>query len=155
MKEVEEELYKSLRDDDDPNDGIPALLGNTSTAPYNVYHSHLPESVDFRQDDDHSFITYFLVSSIGDQDQHDRSGTTLEQLYQFTVWSRCLSKMHDIHARIKLRLNRKWKVSDPTENAVIHQVRFEADGPETWDDDFKVFTKPATYRVWVRDDNIG
>lgn len=155
MESIGQAIYTALRDDSEATNGIRALLGNTGTTPYNVYHSHLPDNIDFNQSSGaHSFITYFLVSSVSDNSVHGADGRLVEEVYNITVYSRTLSTLESVHRRIKLRLHDMRNITAPSSQARIHQVRFENEIATQWDDDFKVFFRPAFYRVWGRDDNI-
>ena len=155
MEKIAEALYKALRDDSEAAVGMRALLGNTTTSPYNVYHAFLPEAVDFvTAAGTQSFIVYQFISGIPDQTIHGRDGLAGQELYSFRVYSRSLSTLESICRRIRLRLQGKRSVTDPTTQAVIQSVKMDSEGPTIWDDEFKVFGRTVYYRVWMRDDNL-
>lgn len=155
MEEVSKALYTALRDDSEANVGIRALLGNTTTTPYNVYHAFLPEAIDFSQSSGNKgFITYQFISGTPDITQHSRASMLSEDIYQFIAYHRNLSTVEDIHRRIKKVLQQKRKVTDPTTQAVIHEIKLDSEGPSTFDNAFKVWFQSKFYRVWVRDDDI-
>lgn len=155
MEKIAEALYKALRDDSEAIVGMRALLGNTTTTPYNMYHAYIPESVDFTTvTGSQSFMIYQFVSGTPDQSIHGRDGLAGEELYSFRVYSRSLSTLESICRRIRLRLQGKRDVTDPTTQAVILDVKMDSEGPTIWDDDFKVYGRTVYYRVWMRDDNL-
>lgn len=155
MEKVAEALYKALRDDSATTVGIRTLLGNTSTTPHNVYHSFLPEAVDFSPSaGSQGFITYHFVSGTPDQSQMSTASRLTEEVYQFTAYHRSLSQVEAIHRRIRNRLENKRGVTDPSSQAEISEVRLESQGTSTFDDAFKVWYRSDFYRVWGRDDDL-
>lgn len=156
MEKVNEALYKALRDDSEATVGIRALLGNTTTTPYNVHHAFLPDKVDFSQASGaKGYITYQFVSGTPDNSNMSTASRLSEDVYQFTAYHRNLSKVEDIHRRIKKRLQNKRGITDPTSQAEIGEVLLDSESPPTFDEAFKVWFQVKYYRVWVRDDDIS
>lgn len=155
MEAVAQALYTALRDDSEATVGMRALLGNTTTTPYNMHHVLIPEAIDFvTAAGTQSFMVYQFVSGIPRQDIHGRDGLAGEELYNFRVYSRSLATLESICRRIKLRLQNKLYVTQPTSQAVIQEVKLDSEGPTIWDDEFKVWGRSNFYRVWCRDDNL-
>lgn len=155
MEKIAEALYKALRDDSEATVGIRALLGNTTTAPYNVYHASPPEALDFvTSTTTQSFIIYQFVSGTPDLSIHGKDGLAGQEIYSFRVYSRSLTTLESICRRIRIRLQGKRYVVNPTTQSVIQNVKMDSEGPTTWDDEFKVFGRTVYYRVWMRDDNL-
>jgi len=154
VEKIAESLYKALRDDSEATVGIRALLGNTTTTPYNVYHVSIPAAVDFvTATGSQSFIVYQFVSGTPDQSFHGRDGLAGQELYSFRVYSRTLSTLESVCRRMRLRLRKKY-VTDPTTQAVILEIKMDSEGATIWDDEFKVWGRTVYYRVWMRDDNL-
>lgn len=156
MEKVNESIYKALRDDSEATVGIRALLGNTTTTPYNVYHAFMPENVDFSPSTGaQGFITYQFVSGTPDPDNHSEASRLSEDVYQITVYHRNQSIVEDIHRRVKRRLQHKRGVTDPTSQAELVGLKLDSESPPTFDDVFKVWFQTKFYRAWVRDDDIA
>lgn len=156
MEAVNQAIYKALRDDSEATVGIRALLGNTTTTPFNVFHSFLPESVDFSPSSgSQGFITYQFVSGTPDLSSQSEALRLIEEVYQVTAYHRSLSVVEDIQRRVKKRLMRKKGVTDPSSQALISQLKLDSEGPPTFDDVFKVWFKLSLYRAWIRDDDIS
>ena len=155
MKEINKALYVVLRDDSEAVVGLRTLLGNTTTAPYNVYYRNLPDNVDFKTTTNQSFITFFPVSLNYNHTFHDYDARGFVALYQFTAWSRSYTKTYDIVNRIKWRLDGSRSITSPLTDAVIHKILFENTGPETFDNEFKVNMLVSHVRVWGRDDYVS
>ena len=155
MEKVNEAIYKALRDDSEASVGIRALLGNTTTTPFNVFHSFLPESVDFSPSAGaQGFITYQFISGTPDLEQQSEASRLVEEVYQVTAYHRNLSIVEDIQRRVKRRLMRKRGVTDPTSQALISQIKLDNEEPPTFDDVFKVWFRTTFYRAWIRDDDL-
>lgn len=155
MEQVAQSIYQAMRDDSAATVGLRALLGNTTTTPYNVYHAFLPAGIDFSSTTAQSYITYQLISSVADIEQHSKGGRIMVETWQITAYAHTRTKVDSIHRRIRHRLDALHNVTLPTSQAVLHQIRFESLGPHTWDDAYKVFFQEATYRSWGRDDDIA
>lgn len=155
MKEVTKAIYTALRDDAEATYGIRALLGNTTTSPYNIYYSFLPSNIDFSSTTAQSYITFIPVSTVYDDQYHGKDARAFEMLWQFTVWSRSIEKCYDIINRIKWRLDKMESVNAPTADVEIYKVHFSSVGPEDFDDGFKVHAVVCQVRVWGRDGTYG
>lgn len=155
MEKVSEALYKSLRDDSEATVGIRALLGNTSTTPYNVYHAFLPENVDFSPaSGNKGFITYLFVSGTPDNSPHGSAAFIVEEVYNVTAYHRSLSSVESIQRRIKRRLHNLRGVTSPTSQAQLHRIALDSMGPTRFDDKWNVYWQTALYRAWLRDDDL-
>lgn len=155
MEQADQAFYKTLRDDTEATVGLRALLGSPSANPYNVYHAYLPEALDFSPAGGaQSFLTYLRVSSRGDI-EHPRPVQTVQSLYDVTGYSRSRATLNSIMERVKLRLHRMRNVTAASSQVVIHQVLFESEGSDRFDEAFNCHWRVATYRMRFRDDNIG
>ena len=157
MEQAGQAIYTALRDDSEATNGIRALLGNTTTTPYNVYHADFPTSFDFSPSSGtaQGLITYHMVSSVRDNEMSRPSIYVFQALYNITVYARALTKVEAVHRRVMLRLHNMRNVTVPTTLAWLHNVKLENEGPNIFDDAFKVHYRAAFYRVWGRDDNIN
>ena len=152
MEKVDEAIYKALRDDSVASVGIRALLGNTTTSPYNVYHAFLPEGIDFSPSGgSKGFMTYLRVSAVADMDTHPKAAWLMNLLYNITVYARALSTVEAVLRRVRVRLDHGFGVTNPTSQAELHNIKLESVGPSRWDDAFKVHFQTAFYRAWGRD----
>ena len=155
MEKVSQALYQALRDDSEATVGIRALLGNTTTSPYNVYHAFIPEAIDLKTAAGNvGFITYNLISSVAETDIGAPAVRLFQELYDFTVYHRLLTTVEAVHQRIKRRLISNRGVTQPTTLAAIYNLKLERLGPHRWDENFNVYFQVASYRAWVRDDDI-
>ena len=155
MEKVDVAIYKTLRDDSEASVGIRALLGNTTTTPYNTYHAFLPDNIDFSPAAGNvGFIVYMRISSTPDLGVHSLSTLTEQSVYQISAYHRVLSSVEAIHRRIKKRLLRLDHVTQPTSQSGLYQLLLESEDPVTFDDSFKVWFQQKYYRAWVRDDDI-
>lgn len=156
MEKIDESIYKALRDDSTASVGIRALLGNTATSPYNVYHAFLPDDVDFQTASGQvGFLVYHRISSVPDIEQHNPSGLTMVMLYQISAYARSLPTVESVLRRVRWRLDHLRGVTLPTTLAALHQIKLDSAGPTRFDDAFKVFFRNDMYRVWGRDDNLN
>lgn len=155
MEKIDEAIYLAMRDDATATVGLRALLGNTTVTPYNVYHSHLPAAIDFTPaSGQKGFVVYSFVSGALDNAQQSRAGQVQESLYNITVYHRLLPSLEAIHRRIKQNLYHLWRMTLPTSQAELHQVKLDSEGPHVWDDAFKVHYQTKIYRVWGRDNDM-
>ena len=154
MEKISEAIYKALRDDSESAVGLRALLGNTTTSPYNVYHAFLPTSIDFSPTaGNKGFITYLFVSVVPELGTREDM-RVMEEVYNITAYHRLLTQLESIHRRIKWRLQDARGVSNPTSQAQLLNIRMESLGSMRFDDVFNVYFQTAFYRVWVRDDDL-
>jgi len=156
MEQVDQAIYKAMRDDSEATVGLRALLGNTSSTPFNVYHAFLPQSIDFsKSDGSDSYITYQFISGVPQNASHSLADMVQEDVYNITVYSRSRPTLESIHRRIKTRLQNKRGVTNPTSEAELIELKLDSESSPQWDDDFKIWFQSKFYRAWVRDDNIN
>jgi len=155
MEKIDSAIYLALRDDSEATVGIRALLGNTTTTPYNVYHAFFPDNFDFSPaSGNKGIVVYNFVSGTPDKTVHSKSTIISEDLYDITAYHRSLDTLEDIHRRIKKRLYLLNNVTKPTSQAELHQLLLDSERPPTFDDDWQVWFQTKSYRAWVRDDDI-
>lgn len=156
MEKVGQAIYTAMRDDSEATNGIRALLGNTTTSPYNVFHAQFPDEFDFSASGGaKGLITYHFVSASYDTDMGTAAVKTFQAVYNVSAYARALSTVESVHRRVKLRLDRMRNVTVPTSQAWIHQIKLESEGPNLFDDAFQVWRRTAIYRAWCRDDNVN
>lgn len=155
MEEAEKAIYQSLRDDSEATNGLRALLGNTTTTPYNVYYAYLPESVDFSPaGGSKAFVTVLLASSVSDVSTKVPGARLMQEVYQVTAYARDLSKVRSVHRRIRWRLDGMRGIILPTSLDQLHKVALIGYGADRYDDKFDCRWQMAEYRVWRRDDDL-
>lgn len=155
MYVIKEMLYKAIRDDSKATVGIRALLSNTTTTPYNVYHANLPDNVDFSSSK--KYITYYQLTGEYDTSfpRHNYATIPKEETYQFTVWGGTGTTSNDkILDRIKFLLEGKHKTTNPTTDAAVFTIKCEWEGPDLYDEDYRIYYKSARFRVWLQDVTI-
>jgi len=155
MDVVKQMIYVAIRDDDKATVGIRALLDNTTTTPYNVYHANLPDNVDFSSDQ--KYITYFQVT--GDYDptfpRHNFATMAKQETYQITAWGGDATTSNDkILDRVRYLLEGKHGTTDPTSDAAVHNIKCEWESPDLYDEEYRIYYKQARFRVWLRDATI-
>ncbi len=155
MEEAEKALYQALRDDSEALVGLRALLGNTTTSPYNVYYAYLPENVDFSPSGgSKAFVTVLLTASPADISSPKAAARLMQDFYQVTVYARDLSKVRSVHRRIRWRLDGARGLTIPTTLDQVHKVALIGYGSDRYDDKFDCRWQMAEYRVWRRDDDL-
>jgi len=156
MEEASKAVYQTLRDDSTATVGLRALLGNTTTTPYNVHYAFLPEHVDFSPSAGNvGHVVVLLASSIADIQAGSIATRLMQDVYQITAYARSLSTVRAAHSRIRWILEHKRKMTNPTSDDVIQKIALEGYGPDRYDDAFDCRWQVATYRVWRRDDDIS
>ena len=155
MEEAEKAIYQALRDDSEATNGLRALLGNTTTSPYNVYYAFLPENVDFSAaGGSKAFVTVLLASSVADLESRSPAARLMQDVYQITAYARELSKVRSIQRRIRWRLDNLRGITLPTTIDQFHNVALETYSADRYDDKFDCRWQMAEYRVWRRDDDL-
>lgn len=155
MDVIKEMLYKAIRDDDTATVGIRALL-NQSVTPYGVYHANLPDNVDFSSSK--KYITYFQLTGLPEPEypRHNYSTMPKQETYQITAWGGDTTTSNDkILARVMYLLEGKHKTTNPTSDAKVFNIRWEFDGPDLWDEDYRIYYKTTRYRVYLQDITIS
>ena len=156
MEEAQKAIYQAIRDDSAASIGVRALLGNTTTTPYNVYYAFLPVALEFSpaSGTKQGFVVVLLISSVADLSAGKADTRLMQDVYQVSVYARDLSKVREVHSRIRWRLEGKRGLTDPTTDDVIHKIALESIGPDRYDDAYECRWQTAIYRVWRRDDDL-
>ena len=149
-------ILTALRDDDEATNGIRALLGH-STTPYGVYHTELLENPDFNSSK--RYISFYQITSTPDMDYpgNSRNFTTLpvQETYMITAWGGDTTTTNNlILKRIRYLLQGCHKVTKPTTDADVYDIKMEWEGPELYDKIFGVHYRQVRYRVWLNDVSI-
>lgn len=151
---ISEAIYKALRDDSLATNGIRALLGNTTTTPYNVYHAYVPESVDFSPPAGAvGFITYFMVTDTPNLEYQSVATEVVESIYNITAYHKTMTQLDKVLRRVRYRLEDMTGITRPTARSTMHKVRWQMDTTTKWDDEFKVWYRTSLYKVWYRNDD--
>ena len=153
-EKVSQAIYTALRDDSEATNGIRALLGNTTTTPYNVFYKSPPAQFDFTpaSGSAQSLLIYNEVASIGDLTIRPKTVQLLEEEYDVQAWSRSLTQLDAIMRRVKLRLNGLRNVTLPTSQNDLHQIKFQSMTSAIFDEAWQVYWRTARFLAWSRDD---
>lgn len=149
MELVSQAIYTALRDDSEATNGLRALLGNTTTTPYNVFHADPPAAFQF--DGGKSCLTYLFVSGTPDLSGHPTAGRAMQEIYRINAYSRNLLTVERIHKRVKWRLQGKRSLTLPTTETLLQQLKLDSMGPTRYDETWNVYWQSADYRAWVVD----
>ena len=152
MKQLKLAIHTALRDDMDALVGLRALLGQSSATPYGVYQGHWQGVPNFKNAaGPQSYLTWLFL-------QGQSTGTVLtdlrlrEQLFAVTAWSENSDTMEDILRRARFVLEGMARVTQPTFDVELHQIRHEGSGPDLFDDRFKVYYRSEHFRAYYRED---
>ena len=75
-----------------------------------------------------------------------------ERALAITAWSANPDQVDKILRRVRNRIDSMRKVTIPTSEVALHQIKLEDEGADLFDDEFKTYHRTEGYRVWYRDD---
>ena len=153
MDVIKKMIVSALQADDQATVGLRALLSQATT-PYGIYHAILPTTVSFASSK--KYITYFQLTTNLDLSYPRVNMSTVpkQETYQITVWGGDTTTSNDkILARVRWILDGKRKVTNPTADASVYDIKLEWEGPDMWDEDLKIWTKSSRFRVWLGDNS--
>ena len=148
MEKLKEAVYTALRDDSTATVGLRTLLGHAAT-PYGVYFAYLPEKPDFSSK---HYLTYMLLAQAAEPGVGGTDMRLRQAVFSVTAWSSSDITKEQILRRIENVLEQMRKVTKPTSQCELHDLRFESSGPDLFDDEFKVHHRSVQYRAYYRDD---
>jgi hypothetical protein len=151
MKALKTAIHTALRDDADANVGIRALLGQANVTPYGVYQGRWVGTPNFKNGNNlQAYLTWVLTPGVS-------TGTmasdlaTYERTFAVTAWSGTSDNMEDILQRARFVLEGLKRVTLPTVDIELHQIRHESSGPDLLDDKWNVFYRTEHFRAYYRE----
>lgn len=148
MKALKQSVHTAMRDDSVATVGLRTLLGHAAT-PFGVYYHFLPEAPDFTSSK--HYVTWNFLS--GSPIESSDSDAYLRQVvFEVRAYSSDPDKVEDILLRVRAVLENLRRVTVPTSDIQLHDIKWDGMGPDLFDPDFLVYLRSEQYRSFYRED---